>query len=170
MTAEIVVSPQGASFDDMDWRASLARVEQDGPFSSFPGVDRVLTVVDGDMSLSLNEGPAVKVDTATSPLSFPGETSIQARTASGASVLNIFVRRGHWRATAERLTVSAPRSFPVEAPALVYAVDDLSVRVGDAAKALHAGDAILLKTPTELRLSAPGPSARSIVVRLSPVA
>ena len=43
-TAEIAVSPAGAGFDDFDWRISTAIVAQSGPFSGFPGVDRVLTL------------------------------------------------------------------------------------------------------------------------------
>src|SRR5690606_386633 len=46
-TAEIAVSPAGAGFDDFDWRISTAIVAQSGPFSGFPGVDRVLTVIEG---------------------------------------------------------------------------------------------------------------------------
>ena len=169
MTSEIVARPAGAGFDDMDWRASLARVDQDGPFSAFPGIDRVLTVIEGGLSLSLDGGPPVNIDAETSPLSFAGETAIEAKTSpGGASVLNLFVRRDCWRAAAERLSVSAPRSFPVESQALVYAVDDLTVRVDDVAKALHAGDVLLLEEPAALRLSAPGASARVVVVRLSP--
>ena len=41
-TAEIAVSPPGAALDDFDWRLSMARVETDGPFSAFPGIDRTL--------------------------------------------------------------------------------------------------------------------------------
>ena len=47
VTREIVASPEGAPLDAFDWRVSLADVSADGPFSSFPGVDRTLTVVEG---------------------------------------------------------------------------------------------------------------------------
>ncbi|MFN9927385.1 MAG: HutD family protein, partial [Phenylobacterium sp.] len=43
ITRELAVWPPGASFDDFVWRVSMAEVHQDGPFSSFPGVDRILT-------------------------------------------------------------------------------------------------------------------------------
>lgn len=33
---------------DFIWRISMARVEQPGPFSAFPGVDRVLAVLEGE--------------------------------------------------------------------------------------------------------------------------
>ena len=48
MTVEIAVSPEGAGIEDFDWRVSMAFVEQDGPFSIFPGIDRTLAVLSGD--------------------------------------------------------------------------------------------------------------------------
>ena len=44
-TTEVAVSPEGAGLDHFDWRISMARVEQDGPFSTFPGIDRTLQQV-----------------------------------------------------------------------------------------------------------------------------
>jgi len=42
-TTEIAVAPEGASLNDFDWRISMAHVGADGPFSSFPGIDRTLS-------------------------------------------------------------------------------------------------------------------------------
>ena len=47
-TTEIAIAPLGAGFDDFDWRISLATITASGPFSSFPGIDRSLMLVDGD--------------------------------------------------------------------------------------------------------------------------
>ena len=46
-TIEIAVFPAGASVDDFDWRISMALVATDGPFSTFSGIDRTLTILDG---------------------------------------------------------------------------------------------------------------------------
>ena len=46
-TIEIAVSPEGAGLASFDWRVSMARVTQPGPFSSFTGVDRTLAILDG---------------------------------------------------------------------------------------------------------------------------
>ncbi len=48
VTVEIAVHPQGASVDDFDWRVSMATVASHGPFSIFPGIDRTLSVLEGD--------------------------------------------------------------------------------------------------------------------------
>jgi uncharacterized protein len=49
-TTEIAVWPPGASLDAFDWRISMATVEQDGPFSEFPGIDRTLALLKGRAS------------------------------------------------------------------------------------------------------------------------
>ena len=47
VTRGIAVFPQGAGFDDFDWRLSIADVASGGPFSRFEGVDRTLVLIDG---------------------------------------------------------------------------------------------------------------------------
>ncbi|NOT31270.1 MAG: HutD family protein, partial [Planctomycetes bacterium] len=51
-TSEYAVWPAGSSFErgDYDWRLSAARVEAEGPFSTFPGCERILTVTSGASS------------------------------------------------------------------------------------------------------------------------
>ena len=43
VTREVAKSPSQAPF----WRVSIANVDQEGPFSSFEGLDRILTVIEG---------------------------------------------------------------------------------------------------------------------------
>jgi environmental stress-induced protein Ves len=47
LTREVLWQPTGASLDDFDWRVSVAQIDSDGPFSAFPGIDRVITLIDG---------------------------------------------------------------------------------------------------------------------------
>ncbi|MBM3986021.1 MAG: hypothetical protein FJ296_10095, partial [Planctomycetes bacterium] len=49
VTEELALAPPGASFErgDFDWRVARATVAQAGPFSAFPGFERVLVVVQG---------------------------------------------------------------------------------------------------------------------------
>jgi environmental stress-induced protein Ves len=59
------------------WRLSMARVDEDGPFSIFPGVERNLTVISGpgfDLrgALSLRADPLV-------PVAFPGDVALSAQ-------------------------------------------------------------------------------------------
>lgn len=89
-TAEILVFPADAGFDDFDWRISTAIVAFDGPFSTFPGVDRMLTVIEGGPMWLTVAGQEYRIDSASPPLSFPGDTACEAR-LEGKAVLNFNV-------------------------------------------------------------------------------
>jgi environmental stress-induced protein Ves len=68
-TREIAVFPPGAGMDDFIWRLSMATVEQAGPFSAFPGIERVLAVLNGRLSL-VGEDLHAELDAASAPLCF----------------------------------------------------------------------------------------------------
>ncbi|TQK43860.1 hypothetical protein FBY35_5337 [Streptomyces sp. SLBN-118] len=96
VTREIAVSPEGAGTDDFDWRISLADVGTDGPFSVFPGVDRILTVVEGaGMDLAVG-GQRTVADERYRPYRFPGDVETDGRLVDGRTVVNFNVmhRRG----------------------------------------------------------------------------
>lgn len=109
MTTEIAAYPAGAGFEAMEWRASMARVEAAGPFSSFPGIDRSLGLLEGagivlevagrgEIALAPGEHPAV----------FPGDVPVSARLPAGAILdLNIMTRRTLWRHHLSRVAVEA---------------------------------------------------------------
>ena len=46
-TQEIACWPPGAGLESFSWRISIARIARSGPFSAFPGIDRVITLLDG---------------------------------------------------------------------------------------------------------------------------
>lgn len=93
-TAEIAVHPPGADFDAFSWRISTAIVAASGPFSIFPGVDRVLAVLDGG-AMSLTVGDQTHhLDTTSAPFAFPGDIPASARLHDGALLdFNVMVRR-----------------------------------------------------------------------------
>lgn len=94
-TREIAVFPDGAGMDDFVWRASLAEVAADGPFSAFPGIDRTLTLVEGaGMDLTVG-GVRRLVDERFAPQDFPGDEPTDCRLLSGPVVnFNVMHRRG----------------------------------------------------------------------------
>lgn len=93
-TAEIIVAPQGAEFETFDWRISTAIVAASGPFSVFPGVDRVLTVLEGGtMALTIGMHES-RLDARSEPFFFPGDLSAAARLEGEALLdFNVMVRR-----------------------------------------------------------------------------
>ncbi|PSC05374.1 hypothetical protein SLNSH_09255 [Alsobacter soli] len=93
-TAEIVAWPAGADFDAFEWRISTAIVAASGPFSTFPGVDRVITVLEGGAMVLTAGGEARKLDAGSQPYSFPGDVPAAAE-LEGEPLLdfNVMVRR-----------------------------------------------------------------------------
>jgi environmental stress-induced protein Ves len=75
--------PVESGLTDFSWRISIASIEQDGPFSSFDGVDRTLILLDGNgMQLDF-AGRAVSVDPTTPRIDFPGEAAPGCRLIDG---------------------------------------------------------------------------------------
>lgn len=74
-TTEIAVEPPEAGMDaPLLWRLSLADVATSGPFSAFPGLDRIIMLVQG-IGMRLNFGdaaPSVLVDKPFQPVKFDG--------------------------------------------------------------------------------------------------
>lgn len=66
------------------FRLSCARVELNGPFSLFPGIDRILLLLSGKgFTLSLPD-KQVLINKPLSPFYFTGETAIQCDLLEGA--------------------------------------------------------------------------------------
>jgi environmental stress-induced protein Ves len=106
-TQEIAVFPLGAGMEDFLWRLSMAMVEQPGPFSAFPGIDRTLAVIEGTLQLT-GEGAPVTLDSATEPMVFDGGAAIHGEPLKGpARDLNAMVRRGAYAVSMIRLEASA---------------------------------------------------------------
>lgn len=80
VTREIVCQPTGAGIGDFDWRVSIAHIASDGPFSAFPGVDRIITLLSGGgVHLQSNDGDVDHLlDKPLTPFAFKGETNINA--------------------------------------------------------------------------------------------
>src|SRR5690606_25033042 len=77
-TREVRSWSPGATVADFDWRVSIAHIASNGPFSPFPGVDRVITLLEGDGVVLRTTNSAVhhRLDQALVPYAFAGEASI----------------------------------------------------------------------------------------------
>ena len=95
-TREIVSYPPGVA--DFAWRASIATIAADGPFSPFPGIDRVITLLHGD-SVLLRHAQGEQQLQPHQPWPFPGEWAIDAQIGDSACQdFNIMTRRDSWQA------------------------------------------------------------------------
>lgn len=99
ITREIVSWPPYAEPDAFDWRVSVATISASGPFSTFPGVDRTIMLLDGDGVRLKSDGFDETLDVAHQPFEFDGEAPVECTLLGGASTdLNLMVRRGQGRA------------------------------------------------------------------------
>ena len=77
--------------DDGSWRISLADIGSNGPFSSFPGRLRLLTVVDGPV-LGLDVDGETHVVEPHRPFAFSGDAAVEASVPEGpVRALNVVV-------------------------------------------------------------------------------
>jgi len=176
---QIAASPAGAGYDTFDWQVSRPEIAADGPFSSFPGVDRQFMLVTGNgLTLKIrsdNEGLSFDrpVDAPLEPFAFRGEWDVECILRDGpVQVFNVMTRRG--RAGARLQKVEAPTARPVAKPPgeklLVYIARGPVEAWGKWGKAtLTADDSILVDDAgaTEIGIApAEGRSARLALVRL----
>lgn len=108
-TTEIAVHPEGAGLDAFDWRVSMALVESDGPFSSFPGIDRTLAVLEGNgIGLAIGDREPVLLGVGWEPLAFPADEPTHGTLRGGPILdLNVMVRRGVFRAEMQRIEIDS---------------------------------------------------------------
>ncbi|GHG11293.1 HutD family protein [Streptomyces filamentosus] len=124
VTREVAAGPAGAGLDDFAWRVSLADVAAGGPFSSFPGVDRVITVVEGPgMELTVDGTPHTVAE-PYAPFPFSGDAVTECRLLGGPLVdFNVMTRRATTtaRVRTEREAFSVAPEEGTEALVIVLA-------------------------------------------------
>ncbi len=94
-TTEIAVAPPGAGLDTFDWRISLATIAHGGPFSSFPGVDRTLALVDGPgVMLDIEGDGRFHLNDENPIVEFSGDCAVMASLQDGSTTdFNVMTRR-----------------------------------------------------------------------------
>ena len=109
-TDELALWPPNASFErgDFDWRISVATVDASGPFSSFPGFDRIFVVTHGEA--------AEKVRVVRAAVhSFSGDVLTSAELIRGiVHDFNVLYRRDSVRAEVDVLGAGHQVSAPAE--------------------------------------------------------
>ena len=167
-TTEIAVAPEGAGLDAFDWRVSMGRVAVDGPFSSFPGIDRTLTVLEGrGLRLRVGHGPPVELTAGSAPLSFPADVATEAWLLDGPiHDLNVMTRRRCLRHEVAPLAAHGTLRVPVAcAAALLFChLGDVQVATGQGGAELGPLDALHIDEPaTHWKVHAENPAALFLI-------
>lgn len=119
-TREILCLPPGAGMDNFDWRVSIATISQAGPFSAFPGVDRVIMLLDGPGVRLRATGIDHRLDVPGQPFAFSGDLDLGCELLGGPSTdFNVMSRRHRWRTEVQVLT--ATRQIPASTQGLLLA-------------------------------------------------
>lgn len=155
------------------WRLSIADVDRDAPFSSFPGVDRILVLLSGDglvLRFAAVDGECGREERLESPFAmarFPGEAELSGGPIDGPTTdFNLMWRRDSFDAELwARPMVGSIQLFasPGETWALHVAAGHVD---GEDGLHLDAGDTLVSRndgTARHLRLDGAG---TALLVRL----
>ncbi len=148
MTTEVAVFPPGSGMDEFDWRLAIADLERSGPFSSFPGVDRLLMMLPpGSATLTIDgrEHHLAPLEVVR----FRGESAVSASLAGGpARDLNLMTRRGRVVATMTTIDLTRRQKLPVSTGgAVLCAIEGgAEIALETSAVALAPGDSAVIET------------------------
>ncbi|WP_164484053.1 HutD/Ves family protein [Pseudofulvimonas gallinarii] len=164
-TREIAMGSAGAGAvdaagadSDWDWRISVAEIEQDGPFSRFPGIDRCLLLLDGaGMSLRRAGQPDRTVVPSAPRIDFPGEDDVDCRLRDGPTRdLNLMWRRSRLVASIDLVDIDEAMAWTVNPGVIAVVVHVLVGFVTMAGEPLAMTDTLVLTPPFPDRFQAGG--------------
>jgi hypothetical protein len=171
-TTEIAVAPPGATLEGFDWRVSIADVATSGPFSTFPGCDRILVQTDGAPMTLEHDGRAPKTLEPFTPYAFDGDEATAGRLgATPVRDFNVIARRARVRATVTVIRERGEHTVPAsdDASLLVHAArGDWDVIVDGTPVALGAGETVVTAAGAKARVATTSPGGVAFVVRITP--
>ncbi|WP_215905711.1 HutD family protein [Thalassospira sp. TSL5-1] len=134
-TVEIAVYPANAGLDDFAWRISMAKVASDGPFSSFPGIDRTLSILEGaGMTLVIGDQAPVTLTHDTPPYPFAADIPTSAMLVDGPITdLNVMTRRNRSTHRVTRHVVNGTQILTTSEKTVTFILvqDAVEIVVGD---------------------------------------
>lgn len=170
VTQDILLLPEDSTQENFDIRLSLAPIVTEGPFSSFPGIDRHITLLSSG-ALDLVFGSETRSLKRLEPLYFDSVQQPVSKLPEGAvRVLNVMTRRGRWHA--QVMPASGGKEPLLAAPdgglVILHAVTGVW-QVGHSlgAALVHPGETLVSREESTLRASCDA-SGEAMVAFLSP--
>jgi len=160
-----VAAAGGSGPQGFDWRISIADVNAPGPFSAFPGVDRVITVVGGERMDLVIDGVEHVLGLYES-LSFDGASQTTCSLPAGPTRdLNVMTRGDRLSAAVAIRDLSETRPIAVAGSQVLVLLTGSAVVAGaDGSRAeLHPLDAVC---PSGQHVRLVMGSGRVVVVRI----
>lgn len=123
ITCEIAAWPRQG---DWQWRVSVARIDRDGPFSDFPGVQRWFAVLEGEGVELVWPNKKALMGGRDTPLLFFGSPPCDARLLAGPTLdFNLMARGLHGKLIRhQHIGIQVP--WPAKAHIGVFACTDSS--------------------------------------------
>jgi environmental stress-induced protein Ves len=155
VTNDVLLEPPGASHEDFDLRVSIAPITAEGPFSSYPGIERTITVLGANPLRLIFEGGAQDMLLERlRPATFDSVLAPHSRLPDGPTrVINVMTRGPDLSAEVSVVTGGEERSFLLRKGerAVLYAVEgSWTVRSDAPGVVLPAGDGCLAEGPSEI--------------------
>lgn len=170
VTQDVLLLPEGAGHDDFDVRLSLAPIASEGPFSSFPGIDRHITRLSEARVILEFRGETRELK-RMEPLYFDSVQQPRSVLPDGAAlVLNIMTRRGRWNAQVMPATgVNDPLlAAPDGGMVILHAVSGVwEVGHEQGVALVHPGETLVSREAMTLRASCE-PAGEAVVAFLCP--
>jgi environmental stress-induced protein Ves len=173
-TTELAVHPDssGDAGSPFDWRISIADVEIDGAFSTFPDCDRFIALLDGmGMELQFDVAEPVRLEQRLRFQRFAGEWQTHGRLISGpVRDFNLIVRRDAYSAEVLRRPLVGPMVFlPETATWFAYlAAGRADVKVAGTAQELASGESLLLTPDAGNERTVLSGGGELVLVKLTP--
>lgn len=121
VTTELACLPVGANMAQFDWRVSIAHIASSGPFSAFPGIDRVITLLEGSGVTLHSPGGHIRhrLDTPLQPFAFDGGAEVAAELLGpDCHDFNVMTRRA--ACSSQVQIVRQPSTLPAARQGLLF--------------------------------------------------
>lgn len=160
--------------DAWDWRLSIAEIDRDCGFSSFPGIDRTLVLLDGaGMQLHFEDGERTMLSVPGDRVDFAGERTLSCTLVDGPTRdFNVMSRRDGVVPRVDIVRLSTPASFtmgPREILAVHLLAGSVRTSVSGAERVVSSGQTLLAEGASAVAM-APAGGAALLIVRLMPIA
>lgn len=154
MQTALQTGPRDTGQDNAwDWRVSIAEVSKAGPFSAYTGMDRVLTVIDGDLLLLSVDGAEHPLEKYR-PFRFSGDADSAGALPTGdIRDLNVITRNGAFKGYTSIIELSKKRAHPVFAGQLGILLQGQGTVSPGTAGSLPTGPAAVAPAPERVELN-----------------
>lgn len=159
MTTELAIHPPGAGGEDFEWRVSIAQLDTSAGFSIYPGIERCLAVLQGEMVMVRPPHAPLTLTPHSDPVRFAGSDVVEGEVVHGPVLdLNAMCKASHWRASLRRMRWSTFSAVPIMAPAVLCSIShEIDIEIHGSSSRLNLYDAVIVQSDEVLHIKANRP-------------